>query len=136
MSLIPCKECGKDVSDLAESCPHCGCPVSHTLKDRKEKKIIASYADEKKSQENSRKKEGLKGNTYCVAGFILGLISIFFGGLLVLLPVFAVIFSAMGLKTFDETKEKNKWQGIVGLGLGIGFVVIQLLNWRGFPGIF
>jgi hypothetical protein len=71
-----------------------------------------------------------------VAGFILGLISIFFGGLLVLLPVFAVIFSAMGLKTFDETKEKNKWQGIVGLGLGIGFVVIQLLNWRGFPGIF
>lgn len=28
MSIIKCCECGHDVSTLAESCPHCGCPVS------------------------------------------------------------------------------------------------------------
>lgn len=27
MGLIQCKECGKEISDKATSCPHCGCPV-------------------------------------------------------------------------------------------------------------
>lgn len=28
MALIKCSECGKEISDKAASCPHCGCPVS------------------------------------------------------------------------------------------------------------
>lgn len=28
MSLIKCPECGREISDLAASCPHCGCPVN------------------------------------------------------------------------------------------------------------
>jgi len=27
MSLVQCKECSKEVSDKAVSCPHCGAPV-------------------------------------------------------------------------------------------------------------
>ena len=27
MSLVNCKECGKEVSDQAASCPHCGAPI-------------------------------------------------------------------------------------------------------------
>lgn len=27
MALIKCKECGKQISDKAQECPHCGCPV-------------------------------------------------------------------------------------------------------------
>jgi len=27
MALIKCKECGKQISDKAQKCPHCGCPV-------------------------------------------------------------------------------------------------------------
>lgn len=27
MALIKCKECGKDVSDMATACPNCGCPI-------------------------------------------------------------------------------------------------------------
>jgi len=30
MALIKCSECGKDVSDKAIACPHCGCPQSKT----------------------------------------------------------------------------------------------------------
>jgi hypothetical protein len=30
MSLIPCGECGKQVSDKAAACPHCGNPIAHT----------------------------------------------------------------------------------------------------------
>ncbi|MBP6216293.1 MAG: zinc ribbon domain-containing protein [Luteimonas sp.] len=28
MALIACRECGREVSDQAEACPHCGCPVN------------------------------------------------------------------------------------------------------------
>lgn len=28
MSLIKCPECGREISDLAASCPHCGCPIN------------------------------------------------------------------------------------------------------------
>lgn len=28
MAMIICKECGKEVSDKANSCPNCGCPIS------------------------------------------------------------------------------------------------------------
>lgn len=27
MALIKCPECGKEISSLAKSCPHCGCPI-------------------------------------------------------------------------------------------------------------
>ena len=27
MALIYCKECGKQISDQAAACPHCGCPL-------------------------------------------------------------------------------------------------------------
>ena len=31
MALIRCSECGQIVSDKAEACPHCGCPVERPL---------------------------------------------------------------------------------------------------------
>jgi uncharacterized paraquat-inducible protein A len=31
MSLINCKECGKEISDQATGCPHCGAPLSAAL---------------------------------------------------------------------------------------------------------
>lgn len=30
MALIKCNECGKEISDQATTCPHCGNPVSQT----------------------------------------------------------------------------------------------------------
>jgi hypothetical protein len=27
MALINCRECGREVSDQAPACPHCGCPI-------------------------------------------------------------------------------------------------------------
>lgn len=31
MALITCPECGKEISDLANSCPNCGCPLNTVL---------------------------------------------------------------------------------------------------------
>ena len=32
MALIMCPDCKREVSDKAEACPHCGCPLSDTPK--------------------------------------------------------------------------------------------------------
>ncbi len=31
MAMIKCKECGKEISDKAERCPSCGCPVQNNM---------------------------------------------------------------------------------------------------------
>ena len=46
--LIKCRECELQVSNLAEFCPHCGCPVPHEEnegrnKRRKRAKIKSFY---------------------------------------------------------------------------------------------
>lgn len=38
MALIKCSECGKDISDKASACPHCGCPLSNAEQSQKNKK--------------------------------------------------------------------------------------------------
>ena len=43
--LIACKECGKEISDKAKVCPHCGCPVKR------------------------------KGKGFAIAGLVLGIIA-------------------------------------------------------------
>ena len=30
MSLIKCSECGKEISDKADTCPGCGCPIEES----------------------------------------------------------------------------------------------------------
>lgn len=30
MAMIKCPECGKEISDRAEACPHCGCPIDES----------------------------------------------------------------------------------------------------------
>ena len=37
MALINCPECGKEVSDKADTCPNCGLAVKKELKNQKEK---------------------------------------------------------------------------------------------------
>ncbi len=33
MALIKCPECGKEISSVAESCPHCGYPIQRKIKE-------------------------------------------------------------------------------------------------------
>lgn len=32
MALVRCKECGKEVSSMAKSCPNCGCPIDTAIR--------------------------------------------------------------------------------------------------------
>ena len=108
MAMIKCRECGKDVSNQADACPHCGCPV------KKADAIIE--AAEKKKTEN-----------LCLIGMIVAIVS-WFLDLLGLVGITALILSVLGLK---EAKGKYKTFAIIGIvfaSIEIVLKTIQLLS--------
>jgi len=56
-------------------------------------------------------------NGLAIAGFVLGLVSLFFAG--ILFGILAIIFSAIGLGQIEKKGEKGKGFAIAGLILGI-----------------
>lgn len=43
MALIQCRECGRDVSDKAEKCIHCGCPLDSAVLNSDGTLVIYGY---------------------------------------------------------------------------------------------
>lgn len=68
MALIKCPECGKEISDAAESCPNCGYPI-------KGQQQIGDSDGLGKGQETKK----LKTVLFIVVGIILVVI-VWFGG--------------------------------------------------------
>lgn len=66
-----------------------------------------------------------QNNPAAVAGFILGLVSLVLY-YLTLIPILALIFGWVGLASFDEEKQKNKWMAVVGLVLGVIYCIMSL----------
>ena len=95
MGLIKCPECGKDISDQAESCPNCGYPIQKNLKEKTEDSVIEEVKDsnmesnaeaidviqnvDEEKKENQTKKEGkhIFGWIVCIITLIytLGLVT-------------------------------------------------------------
>lgn len=44
MALINCKECGKEISTMAEVCPHCGSRTQHGKSIAEKKSLLTKYA--------------------------------------------------------------------------------------------
>ena len=49
MALIKCTECGNPVSDKANNCPHCGCPVEPDVEAKKCPECVQDVLEENKS---------------------------------------------------------------------------------------
>ena len=45
MALINCPECGKEISDKAEACPNCGCPINSSRIKNKYMVYMVGYRD-------------------------------------------------------------------------------------------
>lgn len=56
MALMVCPECGKQVSDQAESCPHCGYPIPKYIAEQKKQAELEEKA-KKAAEEFTAKKE-------------------------------------------------------------------------------
>ena len=84
-----CKNCGKQIDDRAVICPHCGVPAV---------------------------KPATPG--LCVAGFVISILSIWFGIIFCIPPILAIALSALG----NRKAKKNGFQsnlGTAGLVIGI-----------------
>lgn len=56
MALINCPECGKEVSNAAESCPHCGYPIKRFIEEeQKKRKQEETQALKQKAKEQKDK---------------------------------------------------------------------------------
>ena len=59
MALVKCKECGKEISDKAKTCPNCGCPIEDEFAKTETTKDIQTEPkkNEKKKREKCKGKE-------------------------------------------------------------------------------
>ena len=64
MALIQCPECGKEVSDKAGKCPHCGYPLEELEKKEPVKEKKKSEVLEKTRKEEIKQKDN-SYNWYC-----------------------------------------------------------------------
>lgn len=111
--LIICSECGKEYSDQAQSCPHCGAITSQN-------KNIPNNTRKIYSQENNK---GL-----AIAGYVLGIISLF---ILPILGIFSIIFGAIAIGTNENTESWNKaiWKyENKALGFGRSSLMIGIID--------
>ncbi len=106
MSLIKCEECGNEISDMATSCPHCGCPIE---------------------EEQEEEKNGI---LYNVISITLGIFSWIIAlkinaGLLLIIPFAIFLFNMWFTR---ETSGFLSWIADIISGLGIGLLLLDFLK--------
>ena len=118
---INCQECGQEISSLDSACPYCGCPVNivNTVNSVDTVKTD-NYAQRIESNESS--------NSTCIAGLIFGGISFFldFWGLV---AATGLTLSIVGLN--KAKKHKDKTMAIIGIVLSsieLLFKIIQVIT--------
>lgn len=97
----------KEIDDNAFVCIHCGCKTQQTVQP-------AAPAR--------------KQNPLCIAGFVLSLLSIWFGAFFAICPIVALILSAVGIKQANVRKQSNGL-GIAGLIMSIFWTLIYVMIW-------
>ena len=111
--LIICSECGKEYSDQAKNCPHCGAMTSQN-------RYISNNEKRDYIQENNK---GL-----AIAGYAIGIITIFF---LPILGILSIIFGAIAIGTNENNESWNKaiWQyENKALGFGRCSLIIGIID--------
>lgn len=145
MALIKCSECGKNVSDKAQSCPNCGNPISTPKKDRicfacgglvgdKAYKCPHCYTELDETTMITNRKT----NVLAVTGFLFGLISLFidiFG----ILSILALVFSGIGLTQINNNNEKGTGFAVFGFIFGflsLGYFIYKIVAFEEVISIF
>ena len=125
MALIRCSECGREISDQATCCVHCGCPVSKSNSEQKQIDLNETFGDifgnaklrtvkTSNEQKNTNdinataKTSGNSGLTTTIISLILGVICLFvksdlnlllFGMIPISLKTVGAIFLIVGIIT-------------------------------------
>ena len=130
MALIKCSECGKEISDQATACVHCGCPVSKSNSEQKQIDFNETFGDlfggakirtvktsnEQKNSNDVNATARTSGNdslTTTIITLVLGVVCL-------------IIESDMNFLLFGMIPISLKTVGVIFLVIGIiaGFVVL------------
>ncbi|MDK2821684.1 MAG: hypothetical protein PWP31_1649 [Clostridia bacterium] len=79
-----------------------------------------------KNPSDIKKSKEINHNSFSLAGFVLGLVSIFLAQEIRILPFFAVFFSFIGLSKFHKLNKARQWQALLGFVLGIVFIIYNI----------
>lgn len=71
MALVECAECGKEISDKAAACPHCGAPVASA-----EPKRGGYYDDLPQHKPTQLVKSAKSRGIYIILGLFFGLLGV------------------------------------------------------------
>lgn len=116
MALIKCEECGKEISEFAKICPHCGndndvllCPECNAKISIYDKECNVCGCPVSKAKRKSQI-EGV--NSLCIGGMVAGICS-FLIDPLGIVAVAALIISAMGAS--KAGRGNNRLYAIIGI---------------------
>lgn len=116
MALIKCKECGKEVSDKADKCPNCGCPVSYSVKNR-EQEINHNEQTEWKPMATAKANTKQPKMKNSVLSFVAFIISLFGCGCI---SIVGTILAIIDLKSNDKSKKHD---------LSVAAIIIMAVWW-------
>ncbi|MFZ3578312.1 hypothetical protein [Virgibacillus sp. DJP39] len=80
-----------------------------------------------RSQANSLKQHNsmMAKNVWCKTSFWIGIVSIFLGGFIGIIPLVGLIFSIIGLTKFNKEVHSGLWMGIAGLILNLLYLLVN-----------
>ena len=129
MALVKCKECGNEMSDTANICPHCGfennmmfCPECGNKISRNA--LMCPHCGYK-SNNSINNSEPV--NPVCLSGMVVAIVS-FFIDFFALVSITALVLSTVGIT--KASKGKNRTFAIVGIVISILellYKIIQLI---------
>lgn len=141
-----CKHCGSSIDDTAPFCSNCGKPVKDDIIEPNNalpyQQSMNGYMQQPNMYQQSYQSNVYQqpyqqvpppyiqptivnfqqpvvhtSNSVCMASFICGLVGFFI--LPYIFGIAAIICGIVGIVTFDDQKNINKWQGTTGLILGV-----------------
>ncbi|SEM59376.1 hypothetical protein SAMN04487770_15021 [Butyrivibrio sp. ob235] len=122
MALIKCPECGKEISDQAECCPSCGCPINE------EPRIITNN-DFENSIDAAKRKSGktlIILGIICWIGSFVTAISIADDLLMDKVSyIYSGYHSKPGLVLLNKMLSIVNWVGLILIIVGIVIVIVH-----------
>lgn len=102
MGLIKCPECGKEISDKAQSCPNCGCPLTGVTSNDV-KRGVENYGTWDQTQ-NKKTKQKTHG---CLIAFLVTILVILLFGVLIAIGATIVEKEADKVSNSNDSVEKE-----------------------------
>ncbi|MDE6373920.1 MAG: zinc-ribbon domain-containing protein [Clostridia bacterium] len=127
-----CRNCGKEIDDNAVFCPHCGSQTLNTAGGQpqaQQQPQVTPVGQPNVQPFNVAPQTEPKGtNGLGIAGFVLGLLSLYLGVYFCITPIVGLVLSIIGVTKMKTFKSCNGL-AIAGLVISIIATVIWGLVW-------